>query len=63
MKCRRCKGLIVKEQVFTLGGRISMRRCVYCGDLVDKVVMANRKRSEISPKPPALAGALGYRLR
>jgi uncharacterized Zn finger protein len=48
MKCRRCKGLIVKEQVFTLGGRIPMLRCVYCGDLVDKVVMANRNRSEIS---------------
>ena len=25
-----------------------MSRCVYCGELVDSVVMANRKRSQIA---------------
>lgn len=48
MKCRRCKGWIVQERVFTLEGSASMLRCFYCGEQIDQVIMDNRNRSEIS---------------
>lgn len=56
MKCLRCLGMMVKERVFTREGGIAMARCVYCGDLIDPVVMRNRSRSV-----SCLTGARGVR--
>jgi hypothetical protein len=42
MKCVRCQGMMVQERLFTYEGGIAMARCIYCGDLVDAVVMRNR---------------------
>lgn len=47
MKCIRCKGYTVQEQVFTSEGSIPVLRCLCCGELIDHVIMANRNRSEI----------------
>jgi NAD-dependent SIR2 family protein deacetylase len=38
----------VQEQVITLEGSVSMLRCLYCGEQIDQVIMANRNHSEIS---------------
>lgn len=45
MRCLRCQGMMVEERVFTYEGRIAMARCVYCGDLIDPVVVRNRGQS------------------
>lgn len=50
MECPRCRGWIVEEQVVTRQGRIGMLRCLFCGELTDRVVMANRRRREGIPR-------------
>ncbi|MFY9269826.1 MAG: hypothetical protein WAO55_08795 [Candidatus Manganitrophaceae bacterium] len=57
MKCLRCKGWLVRERVFTREGGMSMARCVYCGDLIDPIVIQNRHR----PAPRA-RGERHYRM-
>ena len=47
-RCRRCGGLMVTEQCFDLlsdnGRRDFMaQRCVQCGELVDPVILHNRR--------------------
>ena len=45
MKCSRCNGLMVKDQVFDLDGAIlglEILRCVNCGDTVDATILENR---------------------
>lgn len=46
MKCRRCQGWVVPEQVFVVEGSVSMMRCFHCGERNDQVITANRTRSE-----------------
>lgn len=53
MTCERCNGLMVREQICDLEGRNSSLcvdgyRCLLCGDLVDALILANRKRSTAS---------------
>lgn len=45
--CRRCGGILVKEQCIDLGGseggyRFWASRCIQCGDLIDPVILRNR---------------------
>lgn len=42
MKCRRCAGIMVEEEVFTREDGISMMRCIYCGEAIDQLVATNR---------------------
>ena len=47
-RCLRCSGLMVPEQGFDLfsdNGHLdfSARRCVQCGELVDPVILRNRR--------------------
>jgi uncharacterized Zn finger protein len=42
MKCRRCSGIMVEEEVFTREGGLSMMRCIYCGEAIDQLVATNR---------------------
>ena len=47
-RCARCGGLMVAEQCFDLlsdTGRLDFlaRRCVQCGELVDPVILKNRR--------------------
>ena len=47
-RCSRCGGLMVTEQCFDLRddtGHIDFlaRRCVQCGDLVDPLILRNRR--------------------
>jgi hypothetical protein len=45
MRCRRCKGLLVKDRLYDLHDtqwRLDVWRCVACGDLLDPVILRNR---------------------
>ena len=47
-RCRRCGGLMVSEQGFDLfsdSGHLDLptQRCVQCGELVDPVILHNRR--------------------
>lgn len=48
MRCQRCDGTMTMEGVWTREGKVVMARCVYCGNVVDPVVVANRARSRAS---------------
>ena len=48
MNCMRCNGMMVLETVSTRQGKVEMARCLYCGNLVDPVVIRNRSLSRIS---------------
>ncbi len=48
VRCSRCGGLLVPEQCFDLlsdNGHLDFpaKRCVQCGDLVDPVILKNRR--------------------
>ena len=48
MKCPKCKGVMVYE-TFTNQDNLAWHydgwRCLYCGDVIDPVIMANKKAS------------------
>lgn len=44
MKCRRCHGMMIRERIFTEQGGIPIVRCVHCGNVIDIVVVSNRRR-------------------
>lgn len=44
MECPRCHGMMVYEQIFTTQGRLHVARCIHCGDIIDDVVISNRRR-------------------
>lgn len=49
MKCPKCKGVMVYE-TFTNQDNLAWHydgwRCLYCGDVIDPVIMANKKASK-----------------
>lgn len=52
MKCLRCHGMMIEERIFTREGRTAAARCLYCGDVVDIVIIINRERSARSRSAP-----------
>jgi hypothetical protein len=45
MRCRRCKGLLVRDRLYDLYDtqwQLNAWRCVACGDLLDAVILRNR---------------------
>jgi hypothetical protein len=45
MRCRRCRGLMVKDRLYDLYDtqwQLNAWRCVACGDLLDQVILRNR---------------------
>ena len=45
MRCRRCKGLLVKERIYDLYDtqlHLDAWRCVACGDVLDALILRNR---------------------
>ena len=45
MQCTRCAGLRVPEIIYEGGSRVLALRCVYCGDVIERVVVLNRQRA------------------
>ena len=44
MQCHRCSGLMIEERFFdyVLGVRIPQSKCVNCGNVEDRYIIANR---------------------
>lgn len=52
MRCKRCGGLMIPMEFFeSIGGdRFWGWKCINCGELVDKVIVFNRIKSNILRK-------------
>jgi hypothetical protein len=44
MKCNRCGGLMAYERFWGLVEDFFGWRCIYCGEIVDQVILENRMR-------------------
>ena len=60
MTCERCGGLMVRENICDHEGTSSDfptigHRCLLCGDLVDAVILENRRRSTDAVEPLAIS--------
>ncbi|MBS3905777.1 MAG: hypothetical protein KGZ49_01955 [Syntrophaceae bacterium] len=42
MKCYRCGGVMVYEKFFGLAEEFFGWRCIFCGEIVDNVIIENR---------------------
>jgi len=50
MRCTRCAGMQVPDIISEGGERTIVLRCVTCGDIVDRVIVRNRRRRQ-PPQP------------
>ena len=46
MQCARCAGMNVPEVILDGGARFVAMRCLHCGDVIDQVILMNRRRSQ-----------------
>jgi hypothetical protein len=44
MKCNRCGGLMTYEKFYSLVEDFFGWRCIFCGEIVDQVILENRIR-------------------
>ena len=56
MRCERCNGLMVGERICDMNGTggdlcVDGYRCLLCGNLVDTVILENRRRSTDAVEP------------
>ena len=64
MQCTRCQGMLVADYSYdhldaTNSDRIQTWRCVMCGDVVDPVILHNRrKQAALASAKPATAGVM-----
>jgi uncharacterized Zn finger protein len=54
MNCPRCSGMMVSEWVPGISDEVEenpygMWRCVSCGEILDPLIVVNRKKSQIQP--------------
>jgi hypothetical protein len=42
MKCQRCGGIMVREEFYGLDDMFSGWRCIFCGEIIDPVILQNR---------------------
>lgn len=42
MKCSRCNGVMVYEKFFGLQEDFWGWRCIFCGEIIDQVILENR---------------------
>jgi hypothetical protein len=49
MRCARCAGLRVPEILYEGGARVGALRCIHCGDVIDPMIVRNRRRVRQSP--------------
>ncbi len=43
MTCRKCSGLMYKELIYTQQGSLLVFRCVHCGEIIDPLIVKNRR--------------------
>lgn len=64
MQCTRCQGMLVPDYSFdhldaTSPDRIHTWRCVLCGDMVDPVILHNRRQQAVrNATTPATQGVI-----
>jgi len=46
MQCARCAGMNVPEIIVEGGAKLSVMRCVHCGDVIDHIILMNRRRRQ-----------------
>jgi len=46
MKCYRCGGTMVFEKFYGISEEFFGWRCIFCGEIVDKVILENRLEQE-----------------
>jgi hypothetical protein len=46
MKCYRCGGTMVFEKFFGICEEFFGWRCIFCGEIVDKVILENRREQK-----------------
>ncbi|MGH9429120.1 MAG: hypothetical protein ACRD2L_22790 [Terriglobia bacterium] len=66
MTCHRCEGFMVQDDYFQLvesERRLAAWRCVLCGDVVDPVIVANRKQQLAGAESSADSHEQGSPLR
>lgn len=56
MKCQRCEGSMVYERVLYQGRVFPMLKCLFCGDLIDWVVLLNRSNPDLLDERRSEAG-------
>lgn len=56
MLCARCAGLRAPEIIDEGGTRIVALRCIHCGDVIDPMIVRNRRRVRQSPVVGRKAG-------
>lgn len=45
MQCPRCKGRMAAERYYDFVRSFDAWKCVYCGEVVDSIIVANRARN------------------
>ncbi len=48
MRCDRCRSRMVHQKFYDLEGEFWGWRCIFCGDIVDSIILQNRHVSRIS---------------
>jgi len=43
MKCNKCSGIMVSESFYSQDGTFMGWRCVSCGEIIDEVILRNRR--------------------
>jgi hypothetical protein len=43
MRCQRCDGIMVSEEFYGLDDVFSGWRCIFCGEIIDPVILKNRR--------------------
>lgn len=51
MKCQRCRGIMVPEEYYGVDDMFSGWRCIFCGEIVDPVILQNRRTQEDRATP------------
>jgi hypothetical protein len=44
MQCARCAGMNLPEVIVEVGAKLFVMRCVHCGDVIDQIILMNRRR-------------------
>ncbi|HEY5648507.1 MAG TPA: hypothetical protein VIU33_03340 [Nitrospiria bacterium] len=61
MKCPKCKGLMNPEEFICTskegGWEYEGWRCVYCGEVIDPLILQNRLKGKAEPKDSQLTGS------
>jgi len=50
MKCFRCGSVMVYERFYGLGENFSGWRCILCGEILDQVILENRREGMVRQK-------------